>query len=31
MEPGYLARPEETSVMSGKKSKVIRANGGLFS
>lgn len=30
VELGYLVCPEETSVMSGKKSKVIRANGGLL-
>lgn len=30
VELGYLVCPEETSVMSGKKSKMIRANGGLL-
>lgn len=30
VELGYLVCPEETNVMSGKKSKMIRANGGLL-
>ena len=30
VELGYLVCPEETSVMSGKKSKMIRANSSLL-